>query len=86
MNFNFGDVKDLLMLKTFLEIYVCLDIFIIELIIGSEKLSVYGSLIGSIVEPWLNRWHHKYIIYKLLKFKIIIKIKIKIYILLNIIK
>ena len=62
------------------------NVFIIESVIESEKLLIQDSLIGSTVEPWLNRWRHKYIIYKLLKFEIIIKIKIIIYILFNVVK
>ena len=50
-------------------------------VIEPEKLPIHGSLVGSMVKPWSNRWRHKYIIYKWLKFKIIIKIKIIIYIL-----
>ena len=34
-----------------------------------------GLLVGPTIEPWSNQWHYKYIIYILLKFKIIIKNK-----------
>ena len=33
-------------------------------------------MVKSIVQPWSNQWHHKYIIYMLLKHKTILIIKI----------
>ena len=39
----------------------------------SKKLPIHGSLVGPVVEPQSNQWHHKYVIYILLKLKIIIK-------------
>ena len=44
-------------------------------VIEPEKLPVHGSLVGPVVRPLSNRWRYKYIIYILLKLKIIIKIK-----------
>ena len=59
-------------------------VFRTEPIVELEKLPVHGSLVGPTVESRSNWWRHKYIIYKILKFKIIIKIKIIIYILFKI--
>ena len=42
-------------------------------VIEPEKLPVHGSLVEPVVEPRSNRWCHKYIIYILLKLKIILK-------------
>ena len=49
-------------------------VFRVGPIIESKKLPIYGSLVEPMLEPQSNRWHHKYIIYILLKLKIIIKI------------
>ena len=43
-------------------------------VIEPEKLLVHGSPVEPVVEPRSNRWRHKYVIYILLKLKIIIKI------------
>ena len=63
---------------------VLINVLRTRLIIELEKLSVHNSLVGLMVESYSNWWYHKYIIYKLLKFKIVIKIKIIIYILFKI--
>ena len=49
------------------------NVFKTRLDIELEKLSVHGSLVGPVVKPLLNRRRHKYIIYILLKLKIIFK-------------
>ena len=52
-------------------------VFRIESINELKKLPVHGLVVGLVVEPRLNRWHHKYIIYILLKLKNINIDKIK---------
>ena len=38
-----------------------------------EKLPVHGSLVGLAVEPRLNQWRRKYIIYIFLNIKLFLK-------------
>ena len=50
------------------------NVFKTKSVIELEKLLIYGSLIVPVVKPWLNKWCYKYIIYILLKLKIILRI------------
>ena len=47
------------------------NVFRTRPIIELKKLVVHGLVVRSVVEPQLNQWRHKYIIYILLKLKII---------------
>ena len=50
------------------------NIFKTRPVIKQKKLPIHNSLIEPVVEPLLNQWRHKYIIYILLQLKILYKV------------